>query len=592
MSLFEFARQRTGTLVTAPPIALAPLIIGVTSHRNIAESETAMLRERVRFLFEQLKKDFPELPLVVLSALAEGGDQLVAREALNAGARLVAPLPIEPDAYQRDFSDEVSRCEFSALCARASVLQLPLLERNTAEGVAEPGAQRDAQYAEAGVYIASHSHILLAIWDGRCSDLLGGTAQIVRYYLEGILPGSIERRSGMRPLVDRGDESLLYHIACSRTDPDGKLKAPDPPLRPLHARWLSQSRACAAAEGIPDDFRLIFRRMVQFNTDSQRYCEEVVAAARNPADGSNAVEGEEIETLFAAADRLAIHFQKRVLLAMRGIHALAALMGIAFVCYSDLPGDWFDQGDMIYVFIALFAAGVILDRLAKRREWHRKYIDYRALAEGLRVQHYWFRAGVSAAGSIAFAHDNFMQKQDVELGWIRNVMRAAGINAPDRIRVEERVLADVIDEWIGAANRGGQLGYYAHRTQLRMHVHQTARMLGMACLWTGIAIALVLAAFQSRLEADVTTSMIALIGVLAIVAAARESYSYRKADKELIKQYVFMRNIFNGARNALEAEQDSNAQREILRALGEAALAEHAEWALTHRERPLEHGKL
>ena len=80
--------------------------------------------------------------------------------------------------------------------------------------------------------------------------------------------------------------------------------------------------------------------------------------------------------------------------------------------------------------------------------------------------------------------------------------------------------------------------------------------------------------------------------MLAIIAAARESYSYRKADKELIKQYVFMRNIFAGARHALEAESEARGQREILRALGEAALAEHAEWALTHRERPLEHGKL
>jgi hypothetical protein len=578
--------------VHTPTISLAPLIIGVTSHRNLVEAETAQLRERVRVLFVQLKNEFPELPLVVLSALAEGGDQLVAREALEAGARLVAPLPLPPVAFKRDFTSDASRAEFEALCAQASVIQLPLLARNTAEGIAGPGAQRDAQYAEAGVYIASHSHILLAVWDGRQSDLLGGTAQIVRYYVEGILPGSIERRSGMRPLVERGDESLLFHIACSRLDSSGQVQPPEPPLRALQARWLSQSRARPAAEGMPEEFRLVFRRMVQFNTDSQRYCEEVVASARDPADGSDAVEGEEIETLFAAADRLAIHFQRRVLLAMRGIHVLAALMGVAFVCYSDLPSDWFDQADMIYVFIALFGAGVMLDRIARRREWHRKYIDYRALAEGLRVQHYWFRAGVSAAGSIAFAHDNFMQKQDVELGWIRNVMRAAGINAPDRIRVEKRVLADVIDEWIGAPSRGGQLGYYARRTESRMRVHRTTRLLGLACLWTGISIAIALAVFQNRLDPDVTTSMIAVIGVLAIVAAARESYSYRKADKELIKQYVFMRNIFSGARNALEAEPDARGQREILRALGEAALAEHAEWALTHRERPLEHGKL
>ena len=37
--------------------------------------------------------------------------------------------------------------------------------------------------------------------------------------------------------------------------------------------------------------------------------------------------------------------------------------------------------------------------------------------------------------------------------------------------------------------------------------------------------------------------------------------------------------------------QPSNRTRRNLHALGEAALAEHAEWALMHRQRPLEHGK-
>jgi hypothetical protein len=41
----------------------------------------------------------------------------------------------------------------------------------------------------------------------------------------------------------------------------------------------------------------------------------------------------------------------------------------------------------------------------------------------------------------------------------------------------------------------------------------------------------------------------------------------------------------------LDATQSIQAKREILRALGEAALAEHAEWALMHRDRPIEHGR-
>jgi hypothetical protein len=78
------------------------------------------------------------------------------------------------------------------------------------------------------------------------------------------------------------------------------------------------------------------------------------------------------------------------------------------------------------------------------------------------------------------------------------------------------------------------------------------------------------------------------MGVLAIIAAARESYAFRKGDKELHKQYRHMLGLFADARSKLDATPDGHARREVLRALGEAALAEHAEWALLHRDRPLE----
>jgi hypothetical protein len=42
----------------------------------------------------------------------------------------------------------------------------------------------------------------------------------------------------------------------------------------------------------------------------------------------------------------------------------------------------------------------------------------------------------------------------------------------------------------------------------------------------------------------------------------------------------------------LDATQNPDARRGILHALGEAALAEHAQWALMHRQRPLEAGKM
>ncbi len=570
-----------------PPV---PLIVGVTGHRNLVESEVPALRARVRAFFESLQQQFPGLPLMLLSGLAEGSDQITAEEALACGAQLVAVLPLPTLTYKNDFVQAGSRQRFDELCAKAQVLQLPIPSGINAAAISQQGLDRDAQYAEAGVFIASHCHVLLTIWDGRDSDLYGGTAQIVRYHLDGLLPGSIERRRSTRPLLDRSDESLVYHIACSRLEPNSEILPPLERLQPLQTRWLDESGAESDKLHLPDGMQLMFRRMMEFNDDAKRYEDEVIVSREYPADAPPGDVGMALDRLFAYADWLAIHFQRRVLLTMRGIHVLAALMGIAFVCYSDLPGNPINRA--LDIFIVLFIAGVILDRVAERRAWHRKYIDYRALAEGLRVQRYWRQAGVSAAGSVAFAHDNFMQKQDVELGWIRNVMRAAGLYIPDAEDSKPAGLAAVIHEWIGISDDDGQLGYYTRRTEQRTRVHRTTQMLGRACLWTGMGIGICLAFFYRWLDADVTTSLVTVIGCLAIIAAARESYAFRKADKELIKQYRYMRNLFASARGALNDDPDPADQREILRTLGEAALAEHAEWALMHRERPLEHGKL
>jgi hypothetical protein len=535
-----------------------------------------------------MQRDFPGLPLLVLSALAEGGDQLVAQEALAAGARVIAPLPLPREVYARDFSAD-GQATLAQLCQRVEVLPLPLLPGNTAAAVAIPGAARDRQYAHAGVFISSHSHILLGLWNGRSSDLLGGTAQVVRYHLEGIMPGLIERRHSAQMVLECGDESLMYHIACSRTDADGVVQPPLPPLQPLQTRWVDQGGAHAASAGMPTEFHRMFLCMQQFNSDAARHRQEIDAFAASqdaapPAKDARA----SIDRLFDTADWLALHFQQQVLRAMRGLYVLATLMGIAFVSYSDLP----HQGNAIYVFIVLFAAGVCLAWLARRRGWHRKYIDYRALAEGLRVQRYWRATGIATAGSGVFAHDNFMQKQDIELGWIRNVMRAAGVCSFQALPVSAAAMAAVESDWIGVADGDGQLAYYKRKVAQCTRLHHATQRIARTLLCIVIGISVCLAIFHRQLDPDTTTYLVAVMGVLAIIAAARESYAFRKADRELIKQYRYMCNIFTTARRKLDAAPDATARCEILRALGEAALAEHAEWALMHRERPPEHGKL
>ena len=569
-----------------------PLVIGVTSHRNIPASQIAAVRGRLREFFARLDRDYPDLPLTVVSALAQGGDQLVAEEALAAGARLIAVLPMDRAQYAQDFLDAAEHARFDALCARAEVIELPRVAGNSLDDAdaAPSGAERDRHYAQAGVYISSHCHVLLAIWDGKASDRLGGTAQTVEYHLFGTRPASVERRrtrSGYAPL-NTDIERLAYHIVSSREGPGG---APALPLQPFDTFWRVGDRATPGTDPMPDAFRAAFAHMTEFNADWDKYRSEIDAksALRLAHTAGTATPPNMIHTLFQAADWLAIHFQRRVFFAMRAIYTVAALMGIAFMCYADLPA----QDYMIFVFLALFAFGVGLSIIARRRGWHRKYLDYRALAEGLRVQSYWRRAGLSVTADSEFAHDNFLQKQDVELGWIRNAMRSAGLEAELAATPRDpHALARVIDEWIGQPGGSGQWNYYDRRAAQRARLHRITEMLGGVSLWLGIAISIFLAAFVLHLSQDTKTVLVAIMASVAIIAAVREAYAYRKADKELIKQYRFMCRIYANARTALDRAKSPVEQREILRALGEAALAEHAEWTLMHRERPLQHARI
>ncbi len=178
-----------------------------------------MVRTRIRDFLTLLRRDFPELPLVVLSALAEGGDQWVAEEALTAGARLIAPLPMARAQYAQDFPDAAIRARFRApVSSAAEIIEVPHIAGSALGRRADTpkGHERDLHYAEAGVYISQHCHVLLAIWDGKTTDRTGGTAQVVRFHLAGIKPVQGERRRGAARTALLGNESerLAYHIVC------------------------------------------------------------------------------------------------------------------------------------------------------------------------------------------------------------------------------------------------------------------------------------------------------------------------------------------------------------------------------------------
>lgn len=137
-------------------------VIGVTGHQVVPD-------DALPYVVDGVRKTIGECdpPLRVVTSLAAGADQLVAREVLRSGGRLDAIVPAA--VYEATFAaDDLRSFEELVSCAE-SVTRLDF---------PEPSEQA---YWKAGQMIVDRCDVLIAVWDGQPARGLGGTADVVRY---------------------------------------------------------------------------------------------------------------------------------------------------------------------------------------------------------------------------------------------------------------------------------------------------------------------------------------------------------------------------------------------------------------------------
>ena len=152
------------------------LVLGVTGHRSIQTSE--QLTDALDHALDAIRTQWPARRIVIVSALAEGADRIIAQHFLAcASARLVAALPLTVEAYMEDFPSPQSKRTFQQLLDQADdILQAP------------PGDGRPQAYAAAGESMLAQSDVLIALWDGEPAAGLGGTGDVVHRARELGLP--------------------------------------------------------------------------------------------------------------------------------------------------------------------------------------------------------------------------------------------------------------------------------------------------------------------------------------------------------------------------------------------------------------------
>lgn len=170
-------------------------------------------KEKCGSLYDPVKT--PVLCLV--SGLAAGADQLAADVALNAPGtdwQLEAILPFAVDDFRKDFIDQDGHATtftfgaksgsypddlavFDELYQRAGDSHIELC------GQRDSACLRDRAYLSVGQMIVRRCEILIAIWNGKCAEGDGGTADVIEFAL----------RSGTRVLwIDPGEPTDWYWL--------------------------------------------------------------------------------------------------------------------------------------------------------------------------------------------------------------------------------------------------------------------------------------------------------------------------------------------------------------------------------------------
>ena len=574
-----------------------PLVIGITGHRDLRAADIPALENALRGVMRDLQAQYPNTPLLVLSSLAEGADRLGARVALESGARLVVPLPMDLLSYERDFESETSRAEFRELLGRGErSIEVPPLPVD-GKAPAHDASTRDELYERAGAFIAVTCQILIAMWDGNETGLVGGTAEIVRFKLNGV---DQRYQPGASPL-DPPDTGPVIRILTPRSS--GPPVAGAFTVETLYPEVPGETR-----KGEETYERRVFTRIETFNHDTVRLAADIVRGEPRSSAQLSSTTGAplgagaaSIQRTYAITDVLALHFQGKSRRVLATLFVWIFVAAALFEAYKGLAEGYHL---LVGLYAAAVAAASVWYYVANREDSRSKFLDYRALAEGLRVQFFWWLGGIHE--DVA---SHYLRKQRGELDWIRvgaananflaNLAQSAEVQTSISSEAVAQSLRAVLTDWVQS-----QHGYYVRAAlrdqRLSDRLDEAARWFLGAAIALTVARALLLVVHVGVIRTIgewLSTVSIAprladvFITVLFVIAALLHNYAEKRALSQQAKQYERMGVMFGACSRRLPALIDDGQYeqaRDLIRELGREALNENADWVLLHRERPLE----
>ena len=410
--------EQSGT--ESPPQVPFTLCVGITGHRHEAlpPEYLPQLPGQIRDALKMLMRGAAAVQasaancfaagdprFVFVSALADGADQIAAEAALELGFSLQVALPFARDDYRCDFNRPEAATRFDSLLGKAErVLELPGSREH------EPEA-----YMMAGRATVAHSDVLIAVWDGLPARGRGGTAEVVELAIKrgspvihlpvgGAIPARIVWSAFDPMVVTEGLQATAerpFDAAHVEQTLAAELLPPTDPQERGFLRQFAHERRRGYRIRIEYPLLLAVTGVKRFKPGNFRdsHCAaQIDEEWRGYVDVQIDRQGGEssvdlLKEAYSWSDRLAGHFAQTY----RSGHVFNFVLGGIAVCIG-LSGFMAPHASLqLALFEFIITLCIILNtKMGVRNQWHRRWLDYRQLAERLRPMRSLKLLGIAA----------------------------------------------------------------------------------------------------------------------------------------------------------------------------------------------------
>ncbi|HWW33286.1 MAG TPA: hypothetical protein VNY70_07965 [Steroidobacteraceae bacterium] len=575
---------------TAKVIGNSPFMVGVSGHRDLDPDDSPRLREAVTNFVQRLKAHLPDTDLRLIVGMAQGADLLVAETALGLGVAVEAVLPMPLEQYAADFDPPTLAC-LKELLRRPEVRCFEL-SAGAAGAASGPHSreQRDAMYANLTDTLIRRSSLLLALWDGRGSDLPGGTADTVLRYL-GVRTDD-NKASDAVHFVEAPDQPentprLVYWTPALRSG-----ATDDPPVRSPCYLAGAGDNVLQVLRTMPERLARQLAELNSYNLEYRRLSaagrlavpESLIASLPAPAALAPGAMLEDIDVQYGKADALAVYYQRRSDLLFDLFAFMAFAMGVAYLIYEKLT----ESRALLIAYLATLLTSLGVYYVLQGKRWFGKHLTYRALAETLRARFYLRLADADQrmdAGEV-------LALSGIErfrgFSWIGFVLKGIEMT-DDRVPAERGAATQSVEEvWIEGqfryfTRKVAQLEKASRRVKHLRHFLFVAILVVISLLFVfGDELHRIDVGLGIPLKNILTFSM----GFMAVLLGVWELHRDKMATRELLWQYRNQLSHFAHARAQLARMSSPRRRNDVLVELGKDSLMESYLWAIHryHRE--------